>query len=67
MPTKIARMNNKDLSDAGAVVAAIATAIFEVTEDVHDSESTTLHIRKVERRHSQWSAKIYGLRTFLRK
>lgn len=58
---------DKDLIDEGAVFAAIATALFEVTEDTHDMESTVLTIHKVARRYSPWSSKIYGLREFTRK
>ena len=53
--------------DEGAVFAAIATALYEVTEDAHDVESTVLTISKVTRRYSPWSSKIYGIRDFLRK
>ena len=53
--------------EEGAILAAIATALYEVTEDVHDIESTVLMIHKVTRRYSPWSSKIYGMREFLRK
>ncbi|MDR3251295.1 MAG: lamin tail domain-containing protein [Tannerella sp.] len=52
------------LTDEGAIFAAIATALFEVEEDVHDVESTVLTINKVTRRYSPWSSKIYGMREF---
>lgn len=47
---------------SGEVFAAIATALYEFTEDVHDMENTVLTIRKVARNYSPWSSKIYGLR-----
>lgn len=57
-----------DTSEAsGEVFAAIATAIYEFTEDVHDIENTVLTIRKVKRHYSPWSSKIYGLRDVPRK
>lgn len=57
-----------DTSEAsGEVFAAIATAIYEFTEDVHDIENTVLTIRKVKRHYSPWSSKIYGLREVPRK
>ena len=59
--------SDKDLIDEGAVIAAITAALFEVTEDVHDTESTVLTIQKVARRYSPWSSKLYGLREFTRK
>ena len=48
--------------DEGAILAAISTALYEVTEDVHDIESTVITIHKVTRRYSPWSSKIYGVR-----
>jgi Na+-transporting methylmalonyl-CoA/oxaloacetate decarboxylase gamma subunit len=60
-------INEEDQIDEGAVIAAITTALFEVTEDVHDMESTVLTINKVTRRYSPWSSKIYGLREFSKK
>ena len=48
--------------DEGAVFAAIATALYEVDEDVHDLENTVLTIHKVTRRYSPWNSKIYSMR-----
>jgi Na+-transporting methylmalonyl-CoA/oxaloacetate decarboxylase gamma subunit len=53
--------------EEGAIFAAIATALYETTEDVHDVESTVITIQKVTRRYSPWSSKIYGLRDQLTK
>lgn len=53
--------------EAGEVLAAIAAALYEVEEDVHDLENTVLTIRKVARHYSPWSSKIYGLREPLKK
>ncbi|MDR2764549.1 MAG: OadG family protein [Tannerella sp.] len=54
--------------ESGEVFAAIAAALYEVTEeDVHDLENTILTIRKVARHYSPWNSKIYGLREPLRK
>ena len=53
--------------DEGAVFAAIATALFEVDEDIHDLENTVLTIHKVTRRYSPWSSKIYGMRDLPQK
>jgi len=52
----------KTKADEKAVVAAIATALYEATEHVHDIEHTVLTIQKVSRRYSPWSSKIYGMR-----
>ncbi|MDR2041929.1 MAG: OadG family protein [Tannerella sp.] len=54
--------------ESGEVFAAIAAALYEVTEeDVHDLENTVLTIRRVARHYSPWSSKIYGLREPLGK
>ena len=47
---------------SGEVFAAIATALYEVTEAAHDEESTVLTIKRVQKSYSPWSSKIYGLR-----
>lgn len=57
----------KGQTEEGAIFAAIATALYEVTEDVHDLENTVLTIHKVTRSYSPWSSKIYGIREFQRK
>ena len=54
----------KDMEE-GAVVAAIATALYEVTHDIHDIEPAVLTIKKVA--HSTWSSKIHGIREIPRK
>lgn len=47
---------------SGEALAAIATALYEMSDDNHDIEHTVLTIRKVQRAYSPWSSKIYGLR-----
>ncbi len=47
---------------SGEVLAAISMALYELGDDNHDIENTVLTIRKVQRRYSPWSSKIYGLR-----
>jgi len=63
----VEHIHDKEHIDEGAVIAAIATALFEVTEGTHDIESTVLTIHKVTRRYSPWNSKIYGMREALRK
>lgn len=46
----------------GEIYAAIATAMHEYQEDVHDVEETVLTINRVRRNYSPWSSKIYTLR-----
>lgn len=52
---------------SGEVFAAIATALYELSDDNHDIEHTVLTIRKVRRAYSPWSSKIYTLRETPRK
>ena len=52
---------------SGEVFAAIATALYEMSDDNHDIEHTVLTIRKVHRAYSPWSSKIYSLRETPRK
>lgn len=53
----------KELSQApGDVYAAIAMALHESQNEVHDVEETVLTITRVKRSYSPWSSKIYTLR-----
>ena len=52
---------------SGEVFAAIATALYEMSDDNHDIEHTVLTIRKVRRAYSPWRSKIYSLRETPRK
>lgn len=54
-------------STPGEVFAAIALAMHEMQEDVHDVEDTILTIHQTERRYSPWSSKIYSLREMPKK
>lgn len=49
-------------SESGEIFAAIAMALHEYQENVHDFEETILTINKVKRNYSPWSSKIYTLR-----
>ena len=46
----------------GEVYAAIAMALHEMQDEVHDVEETVLTISRVKRSYSPWSSKIYTLR-----
>lgn len=52
---------------SGEVLAAIGVALYELSDDNHDIESTVLTIRKVQRAYSPWSSKIYSLREVPKK
>ena len=51
----------------GEVFAAIAMAMHEMQDDVHDVEDTILTIHQIERRYSPWNSKIYSLRDLPKK
>ena len=42
--------------------AAIATALYLYKQEVHDYENLVLTIKRVEKKYSPWSSKIYSLR-----
>ena len=48
----------------GEQLAAIAMALYQYQNDLHDIESNVITINKVARAYSPWSSKIYGLRQF---
>jgi hypothetical protein len=56
VPASFSKEDSKD------VYAAIAMALYELREDVHDVENTTLTFHKVDRTYSPWNSKIYGMR-----
>lgn len=41
--------------------AAIAMALYLYLNEIHDEESTVMTIKRVSKRYSPWSSKIYGL------
>lgn len=43
-------------------IAAIASAIYQYQQQLHDQESTILTIKKISKPYSPWSSKIYTLR-----
>lgn len=46
----------------GEVNAAIGMAVFLYLNEMHDKESGVITIKKISKRYSPWSSKIYGLR-----
>lgn len=46
----------------GEELAAVAMAIYQYQNDLHDIESNVITINKVAKAYSPWSSKIYGLR-----
>jgi len=41
--------------------AAIATALYLYFNEVHDEEDTIMTIKKISKRYSPWSSKIFGV------
>ena len=44
-----------------ADMVAIAMALHLYYDEVHDDESNVITIKRIERRYSPWSSKIYGI------
>lgn len=42
-------------------IAAIGMALHLFYGEVHDNESNVITIKRIERRYSPWSSKIYGI------
>lgn len=42
-------------------VLAIAMALHMFYDEIHDTESNVITIKRIERRYSPWSSKIYGV------
>jgi glutaconyl-CoA/methylmalonyl-CoA decarboxylase subunit delta len=58
----------KELLDIpGEVNAAISMALHLYFNELHDEESNIMTIKKVSKRYSPWSSKIYGLNTYNRQ
>ena len=51
----------KEGAVSGEENAAIAMAIYLYLNEQHDEESGVITIKRIERRYSPWSSKIYGL------
>lgn len=57
----------EDVEISGETAAAIAAALSLHFREIHDFENTVITIKKVQKRYSPWSSKIYGLREYPRK
>ncbi len=47
-------------------IVAIAMAMHLYFDEVHDDESNVITIKRIERRYSPWSSKIYGVNNNIR-
>lgn len=52
---------------SGATVAAISSAIHLFLSEQHDEESYELTIKRISRRYSPWSSKIYAMNNINRQ
>ncbi|MCF8229961.1 MAG: OadG family protein [Bacteroidales bacterium] len=57
------QVKEKELQISGDEAAAISMAIY-LYHELHDEESNVITIKKVSKRYSPWSSKIYGLRNY---
>lgn len=49
---------------AGDVNAAIATALHLYFSELHDEESNVITIKKIAKRYTPWSSKIYNMNSY---
>lgn len=54
-------ITDQDLHVSGEENAAIAMALYLFFNELREEESNVITIKKIERRYSPWSSKIYGL------
>jgi len=59
--TKTASISNDKLEIPTTEIVAIAMALHLFYDEVHDDESNVITIKRIERRYSPWSSKIYGI------
>ena len=52
---------------SGEETAAIAMALQLYLDELHDEESDVMTIKKISKRYSPWSSKIYGLNSYFQK
>ena len=74
---KIIKLRNSKLRKSGntlgdsneisaADIVAISMALHLFYDEVHDDESNVITIKRIERRYSPWSSKIYGINNYSR-
>ncbi len=59
-------LSKEEVKVTGEINAAIGMAIFLYINELHDEESGVITIKKISKRYSPWSSKIYGLRQYPR-
>ena len=56
----------EDVPISGEVNAAISMALLLYFEEMHDEESDVMTIKRVSKRYSPWSSKLYSLNNYWR-
>jgi hypothetical protein len=64
--TKTASIGNDKVEIPTTEIVAIAMALHLFYDEVHDDESNVITIKRIERRYSPWSSKIYGINNNIR-
>lgn len=59
---KASRLSSPRSASDEEVGAAISTALYLYTNQLHDQENPVITMIRVSRTYSPWSSKIYGLR-----
>jgi glutaconyl-CoA/methylmalonyl-CoA decarboxylase subunit delta len=61
------QLTTADPGITGELSAAIGMAMYIYLNEMHDQESGVITIKKISKRYSPWSSKIYGLRQIPRQ
>jgi len=64
--TKSPSISNESVEIPTTEIVAIAMALHLFYDEVHDDESNVITIKRIERRYSPWSSKIYGINNNIR-
>jgi hypothetical protein len=64
--TKTASISKDKVEIPTTDIVAIAMALHLYYDEVHDDESNVITIKRIERRYSPWSSKIYGTNNNIR-
>jgi hypothetical protein len=64
--TKTASISKDKVEIPTTDIVAIAMALHLYYDEVHDDESNVITIKRIERRYSPWSSKIYGINNNIR-
>ena len=64
--TKTVSIANESVEIPTTDIVAIAMALHLFYDEVHDDESNVITIKRIERRYSPWSSKIYGINNNIR-